>query len=78
MIDSDLEFWRCWWNALKSEVLDYLEYLSSRDDSETLSFARHRYKKRDLHVDDGETRDFAQQWDEIAARDFAQQWGQGI
>ena len=73
MIDSDLEFWRCWWNALKSDVVDYLEYLSSRND-EAHGFARHRYKKRDLHVDDGAARGFAQQWDEIAARDFAQQW----
>ena len=54
MIDADTEFWRCWWNDLKSKVVVYLEYLSSRDD--------------------GEARDFAQQWDEIAARDFAQQW----
>ena len=70
MIDADTEFWRCWWNDLKSEVVDYLEYLSSRDDGEVRGFARHR----DLHADDGAARDFAQQWDEIAARDFAQQW----
>ena len=74
MIDSDLEFWRGWWNALKSHVVDYLEYLSSRDAGETRGFARYLYEKRDLHVDAGETRGFVQQWDEIAARDFARQW----